>query len=57
VYNLAQKVREAKGSDLTVEDMNMIADINRIVLNLAFMSRLLMAHSPTRIQQEGDSLD
>lgn len=39
------KVREAKGSDLTVEDMKMIADINRIVLNLKFMRALLIKHN------------
>ena len=41
---LILKVREVKGSDLTVEDMKMIADINRIVLNLKFMSDLLVKH-------------
>jgi len=43
---LVLKVREEKGSDLTVEDVKMVADINRIVMNLKFMSDLLTSHSP-----------
>ena len=27
--------------EISVEDMNTIADINRIIMNLAFMSKLL----------------
>ena len=33
-------VRELCG-DVTANDMQMIADINRIILNLAFMNRIL----------------
>ena len=45
---LVLKVREAKGSDLMVEDMKMVADINRIVMNLQFMNDLLTSHSPQK---------
>jgi hypothetical protein len=37
---LIQAIRELCG-EITTEDMQMIADINRIILNLQFMSGLL----------------
>ena len=37
---LIQAIRELCG-DITTKDMQMIADINRIILNLQFMSALL----------------
>ena len=37
---LIQAIRELCG-DVTTKDMQMIADINRIILNLQFMSALL----------------
>ena len=37
---LIKAIRELCG-DITPEDMQMIADINRIILNLRFMSALL----------------
>lgn len=44
MLELIVKVREIIGSDLTVEDMEMVASINRIVLNLKFMRNLLKKH-------------
>ena len=62
MQNLIGEVRKAKGKDLTVEDMNMIADINRIQMNQAQMTALLKekpevqttekAGKYTKIQQE-----
>ena len=38
---LIHKCREATGKPLTIEEMRMIADINRILMNLQLMTRLL----------------
>ena len=44
---LIKAIRELCG-DITPEDMRMIADINRIILNLQFMSTLLtQSQNPT----------
>ena len=44
---LIQAIRELCG-DITTKDMQMIADINRIILNLQFMSALLtQSRDPT----------
>ena len=52
MQNITKAVREAKGEELSVEDMNMIADINRIRMNQAKMSAILKENSKSRLPEK-----
>ena len=50
--NIVKAVREAKRADLTVEDMNMVADINRIRMNQTQMTEMLKRSATSEFKTE-----
>ena len=56
MLDLASAVHEVKGTKLSVDDMHMIADINRIRMNQEWMSDLLRkaAQDPPRENHPAD---